>query len=134
MGSLHVQQADGSWSTLDLGAAVADRGARRGPFVSVAAADLGPLGIAAMISAYDEDKPGEQFVAYSPDGLSVSIQPLADLADPPPGYPGSVRVSADAITIVFGDATSRTAPRAPPSSSAPNSPDPHRSRLTSTGP
>jgi hypothetical protein len=101
---LRVQQADGSWSTLDLGAAVTDLGQPVGPYLSVSSADIGPLGVAAVISTYDGvSDSNQQFAVYSPDGRSISIQPLANLPGAPQGYPGAVRVSADAVTIVFGD-------------------------------
>jgi hypothetical protein len=101
---LQMQQPDGSWLPLDLGAAVAQHGTTPGATMFVNAADIGPLGAAAVIAAYDEAAQSEQrFLVYSPDGRSVSVQPLADVPGAPQGYAGAVRVSADAVTVVFGD-------------------------------
>jgi hypothetical protein len=103
---LRVRQPDGSWSTLDLDAAVSELGQPAGRHLSVGSADIGPLGAAAVVSTFDgvTGEFDQHFVVYSPDGRSISIQPLATLPAAPAGYPGAVRVSADAVTIVFGDA------------------------------
>jgi hypothetical protein len=103
---LRTRQPDGSWSTLDLDAAVTELGQPDGLHLSVTTADIGPLGAAAVVSTYDgvTGEIDQHFVVYSPDGRSISIQPLAALPAAPAGYPGAVRVSADAVTIVFGDA------------------------------
>jgi hypothetical protein len=104
--SVVVEHADGTWSTIDLSAAIASLVPDAGTQFGVSAADVGPLGIGVTLSAYDDTATGlpQQFVAYSPDGSSLAIQPLADLPDSPVGYAGSVRVSADAVTVVFSDA------------------------------
>jgi hypothetical protein len=105
---LRVHQPDGSWSTLDLDAVVSELGVPAGRHLSVGSADIGPLGAAAVVSTYDgvTGEIEQNFVVYSPDGRSISIQPLATLPAAPAGYPGAVRVSADTVTIVFGDANS----------------------------
>jgi hypothetical protein len=102
---LRTRQPDGSWSTLDLDAVVSELGVPAGRHLSVGSADIGPLGAAAVVSTYDgvTGEFDQHFAVYSPDGRSISIQPLATLPAAPAGYPGAVRVSADAVTIVFGD-------------------------------
>jgi hypothetical protein len=100
---LEVQQQDGTWLPIDLAAAVDARGVPAGSYLSIGAADIGPLGAAAVISAYDDASQHEQhFVVHSPDGRSVSVQPVAELVSGD-AYPAAVRVSADAVTVVLGD-------------------------------
>jgi hypothetical protein len=100
---LEVQQQDGTWLPVDLGAAVEAEGVPAGAYLSVSAADIGPLGAAAVITAYDDvTQAAQHYVVHSPDGRSLSVQPLTDLTAAA-GYPAAVRVSADAVTIVFAD-------------------------------
>jgi hypothetical protein len=62
------------------------------------------MGAAAVISSYDGvSDDNQQFVVHSPDGQSLTVQPVADIPDAPQGWPAAIRVSADAVTVVFGD-------------------------------
>jgi hypothetical protein len=104
---LNVVQPGGGWTTLDIGAAIAALAQPAGSMLSVSSGDIGPLGAAAVVSAYDETSSTEQrYAVFSPDGQSITVQPLDQLPNAPAGYPAAVRVSADAVTIVFGDADS----------------------------
>ena len=72
--------------------------------LSLTTGSIGPLGAAAVLTAYDEATETEAaFAVYSPDGRSIAVQALAGLPGGPTGYPSSVRVSADAVTIAFTD-------------------------------
>jgi hypothetical protein len=100
---LVADQGNGSWSTLDLGDAISAQAPGAG--IGIASADIGPLGAAIVLDAYDEgNQTSRWFTVFSPDGRSLSVQPIADLPGAANGYPASVRVSADAVTIAFGDA------------------------------
>ncbi|MGH9137328.1 MAG: hypothetical protein ACRD0G_09825, partial [Acidimicrobiales bacterium] len=103
--TLWVASDDGTWSTVDLGAALdEERRSRELWFGSVA---FGPLGVAAVVG-----DPGDAVLLHSLDGSTVSAVPL-DEYFPRNTAELAVTVSADAIVVRANevDGNPNTAPR-----------------------
>ena len=74
--SVKVEQADGSFSTLDLASAVATPA---GASTSVDTVSFGPLGIAAVVGTAKEGGPYVQHIVHSADGATLQVQDVASL-------------------------------------------------------
>ena len=108
MSSVHVQQADGGWSTLDLSQAVA---VPAGSSAWVENVSFGPLGLAATIGATSDDTGRDytQYLVHSTDGSSLQVVKVKDLADTGGQVAGLVvtpdAIVARVITPTDGDAS-----------------------------
>jgi hypothetical protein len=95
---LQLQNADGSWSALDLADAVGGDSNSYGDTVA-----FGPLGFAAVVSSYRENEPPTFHLVHSADGVNLQVRDLADDV-PEDGTVSGVVVTADAIAVRISDA------------------------------
>jgi hypothetical protein len=95
---LQLQNADGSWSALDLADAIGGDSSSYGETVA-----FGPLGFAAVVSSYRENEPPTFHLVHSADGVNLQVRDLADDV-PEDGTVSGVVVTADAIAVRISDA------------------------------
>ena len=95
---VQVQQADGTWTSLELSSAI-EPPAGYDAYVGEVA--FGPLGVAATVtsSPRDGNGPAHGYLVHSTDGVTLSVLDLADYLDDGTGYPSGLTVTADAITV-----------------------------------
>ena len=96
-GRITIQQADGSWSDLDLTQAVTVPDGFQAWVGEVA---FGPLGLAAVLTTSGEEEMGESYLIHSTDGTDLAVLPLTDQVPDPASVVGVV-VTADAIAVRF---------------------------------
>lgn len=93
-----VEQADGTWTSLDIGSAVT---APAGQDTWVGEVAFGPLGVAATVTTSPRDGNGtvHSYLVHSADGVQLSVLDLAEYLDGESGYASGLTVTADAITV-----------------------------------
>ena len=96
-GEVQVQQADGSWTPIDVLSAV---DAPAGDDLWLGEVAFGPLGMAATVTSSAKDATSmHSYLVHSADGSTLSVLDLADYFDRIDGGTMGVTVSADAITV-----------------------------------
>jgi hypothetical protein len=95
---VRIEQADGTWSEVDLGAAVATP---EGSSSWVGPIAFGPLGAAAVVQTGDDDGGSVvQHLVHTRDGSTLEVLPVADVLEDAGGVAGLV-VTPDAIVARF---------------------------------
>jgi hypothetical protein len=91
--TVQLEQADGTWSVLDLSSAVT---APTGGWSSPETISFGPLGLAAVVGTGGDTSPYVQHIVHSTDGSSLQVMDVADVIHNG-GMVSGVTVTADAI-------------------------------------
>lgn len=91
-----MEQPDGTWSDFEVNDLLR-RAGLEGEFYPSSAAAVGPLGVALVVSEQRSDDTQRSYLVTTADGIEASIIDLNPLLEG--GYPGDVRVGADAISV-----------------------------------
>lgn len=91
---LQVEQADGTWTRLDLTSALGRAGGDHSSYVSAVA--FGPLGLAAVLGTSAGDDDYREAIIHSADGTRLEVLDVGSLVDSG-GMVSGIVVTADAI-------------------------------------
>jgi len=107
--SVRVQQRGGAWDEIRLTDLLHQAGVT-GDY-SPSSAAVGPLAVAVVMSEYGVDGGAHHYLVTTTDGIEASVTDLSPFVGDGDGYPGDVRVSADAITVTVAGSTPQSALR-----------------------